>query len=282
MDPLAPKRKRGRPPTKQPVVSTAVKPQETIDMSTAPNFTDTKEFKDAVASAASKAASEALVHMLAELRADGSIGAKTSAGEGDRTLMAGLADTLAALVNQSSNRKVVPPEVIAQRERAFKRMVTLIMNARAAGERADYRLISKVWLHERLIEPYTKKPEDKVAKPTEIFWTGVPNESMVPLNDLAKDIFSAWREYTGTPEIVQTADNRPAWITSGGLVVKGEPPARRQIGDGRAPDVADFKFDDDLGIRDEVGSPNDPNASRVHVLGTVAKPAQQSGAPPIA
>lgn len=169
-----------------------------------------------------------------------------------------------SLNQQGQYNKPVLPEEVLRREQAHNRMVDLIMASRQDGsEKPSYRVTSKIYLNERLIDPF--KVVDKKAVHNEITWTGVPNDGMAPINDTAHAIYNAWRESTGGPtQLVPTADKRPLHVTAAGLTVRGEPPKRRHV-------AAEAEFSDDLGFAN-----NDPNAPEVSVLGTVAPKARQN------
>ena len=238
-------------------------------------MTETPEFKAAVAEAAAKAAADAI----AQLTKAGSLGAG-ALGDDATALFSKMALAIAEISDQGSNRKRVAPEILAQRERARAHCVELVMDAqehvktaRAKGDKAtetkylpEYRLVAKVALNERLIEPFRRLP-DKTVAANEIVWTGIPNEAMRPINEVAKKIFAAFKESIGSMERLATADNRPLVVTAAGLVVKGDPPKRRE---GFSESVPSFK--DELEVPDN----NDPNAPFVRVLGTVADPARQN------
>lgn len=230
------------------------------------DFTNTVEFQDAVNKAAEAAAAKIMAAMATKISA---------APQGpDQNFAEQLALAIAQIADQDTNRKRVPPEEIARRNAARDRMHELIQHARATGQRPEYRLIAKVYLSERFIEPFTLG-DDKKVRPTEILWPGVPNEAMQPLNDCSKEIFAAFKESIGGQTgRVKGESTKGHWITPGGVVVKGDAPRRRAVGDGQAPE--DYFSGDDVMVKnDDVGSPNDPTATHVRVLGTIAAPARQ-------
>lgn len=253
-----------------------------------PNFTETKEFQDAVSAAASKAATEAFAKLRETMEKP-----ETLDGMADRdaSLMRGLQEALSGLVNMSSGRKVEAPYVTMKREEAGKNLVELVWSVNkeilAAYRRREdtslltptYKVIMKQYLDEQFVEPYTKKPGEPLAQATEIEYRGIPNEGLVPTNKIAKRIHALWREFSGRPEIVPTADNRDYHVTHGGMVIKGAPARKNHVGDGRRS-LDHFSFNESL-TEDDIGSPNDPNAPLVRVLGKTAAPARQSGLPQI-
>lgn len=240
-----PKRKAGRPPR--------------------PPITETAEFKLAIAAATAEATRQAMDQVRAELAA--AIASKAPTGDsGSATgLMGQLALAIAEISDQGTSRKRVAPEILAARAEAHKRAVELIVKTRTQGLKPEYALVSKVYLNERFIEPFRVNPATKQPVRQEIIWSGMPNHAMRPINDIAKAIYQEWSASVGTSEALPTEDNRPVWVTAGGLVVKGDAPAKRFV-------AADPGMADDLGIKGQ----DDPTAPFIQVLGTVAPPAKQN------
>lgn len=235
-----------------------------------PKTTETPEFKAAVDTAV-QAAMAKFAEQLASARQSAGTGG-TPAVTGDQEFTRLLALSIAELTDQGTDRKRVAPEILAKRADARERMGALIMKARAEGTKPEYRLINEVYLNERLLKPFIMGP-DKRPVPQEIIWTGAPNEAMRPVNQVAKDIWEAFMESIGgSTESIKGSENRPMWVTAGGLVVKGVAPGQRRAVSGLGDPLPDFAFSDDL----EAKRPNDPTAEYVHVLGTVAPPARQN------
>ena len=235
------------------------------------DFTQTPQFRMAVADAAAAASREAVQQFLTELQI------KAAPKTDDPTdLMQKLAMHIAELTDQGSGRKPrESPEVVQRREKAHDRMVELIKKARAEGRVPAYRLVNKTVLAEQLIDPFFLGP-DKIPRPTEIEWFGKPNDAMQPISDAAREIYAAYREWVGDVEETRALQNQPLWMTSGGLVVRGAPMARRVVGgldavtmEQQAPPIPSY---DGFKVRQAI----DPTASHVRVLGTVAEPARQN------
>ncbi len=181
-------------------------------------------------------------------------------------LFSGLAAAIAEMSMQGRpGPKPVSPAEAAKRKAAHELCVRLVLNARRDNSEPEYRLIGKVYFNERMIEPY-RRLADKRVVPQEIVWTGLPNEAMVPVNDVAREIYTAYKESIGSVELIPTLDNRPVWVTQAGLTVRGDPPKRAFV-------AADHEFDDRLGVKHDN---NDPNADYVRILGTIAPPAKQN------
>lgn len=181
-------------------------------------------------------------------------------------LFSGLAAAIAEMSMQGRpGPKPVSPEVARVRREAHEQCVKLVLKARKESLEPEYRLIGKVYFNERMIEPYRRLPDKRVV-PQEIVWTGLPNEAMVPVNDVAREIYSAYKESIGSVELIPTLDNRPVWVTQAGLTVKGDPPKRAFV-------AAPQEFDDKLGVKHDN---NSPDAPYVRILGTIAQPAKQN------
>ena len=170
---------------------------------------------------------------------------------------------------------------MAARAEAHERCVNLIMNARdkvtkarSEGDKAteakwlpEYRVVAKIYFNERFIEPFKRLPDKTVAS-NEIVWTGMPNDALRPINDIARKIYTEFKASIGSTEKLASADNRPVWITAQGLIVKGEPPRRREGYSESLP-----SFSEEVEVKHDN---NDPSAPYVHVLGTIASPAKQN------
>lgn len=238
---------------------------------------DTKEFEEAVAAKAAEVAEKILAEKLQGIVSGvpaPSVGVATQADGGVvdvlGEILSKLGMNMAAIANQGQRNKPLPPEEVARRAAAEERMGNLLIAAQRANDpdsKPTYKIISKIYLNERFIEPFLQLQDKKVVN-NEITWTGAPNDAMQPLNDVAKEIFAAWRESTGGPTtLIPTADNRPLYVTAQGLTVRGDPPKRQTAVAG------EHAFKDDLGFAN-----NDPNAPEVAVLGTVAAKARQNTA----
>ncbi len=238
-----------------------------------PKVIETPEFQEAVAAAAEKAAADAVAKVLAALPAAATASAPVPGSTGETADLLGkvlstLSSNLQAVAQQGQRQRPLSAEEVVRREAADLRMRGLIRSAHEAndpGSKPIYKLTSKIYFNERFIEPY--RLVDKKAVNNEITWTGVPNDAMQPVNDVAQAIFAAWRESTGGPvQLVPTADTRPLYMTPQGLTVRGDPPKRQVAVAG------EHQFENDLGFTGN----NDPNAPEIAVLGTVAAKARQN------
>ena len=241
------------------------------------DVTKTAEFEQAV-----KAAEQRIIAALASAR-EGR--APEGVEAGDREMIQRLALTFAEIADQGSGRKRIAPDLIAKRQAAYNRMLDIIVREHARGwpnERPIYRVLSAVYINEQLVQPYVTDPATKQVEPQVIEWEGLPNEALEPLNDIAKQIHIEYRQYMGEAQsLTPNADTRPMAVTPSGLVVRSTGFARRQMGtvqpeaaapsNERRPDFNEG-FTHKLGIK----GVNDPRAKEVRVLGTVAKPAQQT------
>jgi hypothetical protein len=179
------------------------------------DFTQTPEFADAVAKAVAAAAPQIAAAALAQAPAAAPVGGELAA------LMQALAMNISDLTNQGTGMKPVAPELIRSRQEGTDRMFALIRAAREEGRAATYRLKGKVFLGEEVIEPSWVRASDHSYQPTDIDWDAVPNQSMEPLNETAKEIFAAFEQsIAGTLRPVRPQEGM---LITGRVVVKNDP-----------------------------------------------------------
>ncbi len=235
-----------------------IKPKEA-----APPFTETQEFKDAVAAAAKQAASEAAAATVAML-------AKAQSSPFDATsLVEQLALAISDLSHQGDpSRKPVDPKVLAERRAATERMNKLIDEAMAlpSGDKnaPKYQTRSKLMFLDTEITPYYRDPGTKKMVPREFWWRGEPNDAMVPINDFAKRIYAEFRLSRGNRADYDKSVRFTTWVSDKGLIIEGTAPRRREVAE---PEVGSKQL--------EIGRPDDPNAEFINVLGTSHEPARQ-------
>ena len=205
--------------------------------------------------------------------------------------------SIADLTDQGTGRKRVAPEILKARAEAREKMKNLLIAAADARVLADariktaktdaernsaiaelaaatptYTLRNKIYFDEILVQPYWIG-SDHLARKQEVDWPDVPNEGMIPMNDCAREIYSAFIESIGSVMKVEgkwAEKDEPMSITPNGLVVRGAPTATQRrrgavIGEGDAP-TQGLR----LKGRQQLGT-----LEQVHVLGTVAPPAEQ-------
>jgi hypothetical protein len=229
----------------------------------------TESFNAAVA----KATAEALQKLLPELqKARGESG--TDDQGSDATWMRALAMEISQLTDQGTGRKRVAPELMRSREQAREKMTQLIIDARAAGKVATYRVKAKTLLCDRVVEPFWIA-SDHSAQPTIIDWDGIPNEAMTPENKTAKAIYDAYKQWVGSAARVVPEDQLA--ITPNGLVVHGGAAGisggKRQVGE--AEHAGKPTGTDEGGLR--VHHTNQPGRFvEKRILGSIATPARQT------
>lgn len=208
------------------------------------------EVQKAIQEAAANAAATAVAAMAKN-------GASLSHDEATRKLFSDMALSIADLAHQGSARpRPVAPEAMAARAEAARKMDELLAqvaaNLRKASESGDkdllrdwlpqYRVISKVYFNERLVEPY-RRPERRGDRPVPevIAWSGPPNDALEPINDIAKRLKQLFRESVGTMSRLDprpgpngskvTQDNRGYVMTVGGNFVKSSAPGGIPLAD---------------------------------------------------
>lgn len=234
------------------------------------NVAETPEFRAAVAEAAKTAVAEALA------AAREAVGTPTNIS--DTSWAETFAMAIAQLTDQGTGRRRVAPQILKQRQQARDLMVRLIIEARADGRVPSYRLTNKVVLDDQLVDP-AWIDKNHTAQPTEIDWPGVPNEAMVPINDTARAIFTAFRDSIGSvdkddADVLGRLNGGPLSVTPGGLVVKtsragGKRSLQAQVDAHNGANGGGEGLS--LRHKDQPG-----RYKEVKILGTIAKPAQQS------
>ncbi len=231
---------------------------------------ETPQFASAVASAVEKAMPALRAQILGNLAS-----ARTDIGEGpaelpgDHAFAESIAMAIASLTDQGTGRKRVAPEIVKQRLKARELMTNLIVEARAAGQVPQYNLRNKVYLDELLVEPVWIAP-DHTQRQTVIEWQSVPNEAMIPVNEVAKGIHSAFMDSIGSVE-KPAPEAALMSITAGGLVVRSGSRAMQPL-----------KALGDQTHQPTEGGLNVPHRNRPgqfvekRILGTVMDPARQT------
>lgn len=245
------------------------KPRRGRPPMSAANITDTEEFKTAVA----KAASDALAEILPSLK-EARQNHGTADDGSDPTWMRALAMEISQLTDQGTGRRRVAPEILRSRQMAREKMTKLIVEARAAGKKATYRVRTKTHLADRVVEPFWIAA-DHTAQPTMIDWDGVPNEAMVPENKVATAIHEAFMASIGSS--VKVVPEDALAITPGGLVVHGGAAGlssgKRQVQRPEANHTGDASAEQGLNIHNK----NAPGRFvEKRILGSIADPARQT------
>lgn len=189
----------------------------------AADVTETPEFQAAVDRAVSAAVDTAVARALAAMPAPAAPIQSMELG----SILSNLAMQISDLTNQGTGVKPVDPALIRSREEAHAEMWKLIHKARAEGRPASYKLKGKLFLGEEVIEPTFVRHSDRTHQPTEVDWDLVPNTSMEPINDTAKEIYAAFeRSIAGTLRPVR---EQQGFFLKGSAVVK-QGPAHMGIG----------------------------------------------------
>lgn len=172
-----------------------------------------------------------------------------------------LAVAISSASDPGNKARRVSPEVLEQRKKAYDEMIQLLTEAYARQEMPVYIVLNKCFLKERKIEPKYMDPLTRQLKDMEINWPQIPNESMEPVNDVAKLIHSAFLRSIGS----LGGQPRPtaAFVISGTKVMRTVPVTR---------EVAIQQPMDSFDPRRTVPAGGRPQ-THVHVIGTITPPA---------
>lgn len=244
------------------------------------------EVQKAIAEAAAKAAAAAVQDFA---KGKSSV---LPVDDATRNLFSEMAQNIAAMTQQGSGRaKPLAPEIMAKREKAAVEMAALLdeindklREAHHSGDQKTierclpkYRVTGKCYFKEQMFEPVTRSPvRGEPPIPTVINWSGPPNHSLHPKNEIARRLVALFRDSVGSPQLLKSVsgpngghaapDRRPYWLTVQGHVVQGNPPDKAIV----------IAVDDDeeafaMDRRHQI----DPEAAEQYVLGTVAQPARK-------
>lgn len=258
---------------------------ETSETAPVAAATDTPEFARAVDEAVQKLLPELTARLLAALPAG------KPAGD-HKDFVGALALQLAELTGQGQGRIYVAPEIVEKRRRAMEGLTSCLIElqvarraARSDAEREAatpiYQLKNQVFLNvgkegEVLIDPLYRD-NDKIVRPVDIDWLGIPNLSMEPLNPAARRVFRFFCETIGHQGGAAAPDELLA-LTSAGAVVRGAAAAAilrndkaRELGEpGREGNTPDHLPVAAIRRRDQAPT------TKIQVLGTLAAPVEIS------
>jgi len=202
-----------------------------------------------------------------------------------------IAASTAEMADQGTYRKRLAPEVLEARAQATKRLYELLDKAQAltGKNRPLYRVRSKCYLGDRLIEPFQRGFKGEIT-PTHIYFMSQPSLGMEPVNDVAKEIYAAFQgtmlggesmiNGKPTPDALAA---RPLWMTKNGAVLATPTATAREHGMVIEPDPLDIPstgLGPNVGQQVEIVSVDDPRATKIPVLGTIAAPAVRGTSSP--
>jgi hypothetical protein len=113
-------------------------------------------------------------------------------------------------------------------------MVRLLVEAHERGEMPVYVLTQKVYLAEQKIEPQYADDRTQRMMPQEINWPRVPNEAMIPVNDVAKKIHAAFTE--SLAGVKANRNTAPSFVLAGKEVRRMAPIETDHVGNSAGAD----------------------------------------------
>lgn len=103
---------------------------------------------------------------------------------------------MAAAQLADPRKKPLDPQELQARQDARGRMNVLIAEANARGDVPEYELIRECYIEEQLISA-TYIGADRVVRRQVIGWGKIPNQAMVPINDVARAIYAEYLRSVG-------------------------------------------------------------------------------------
>lgn len=203
---------------------------------------------------------------------------KIDGGNDMGALISELTVSIAQIADVGDNRKKISPAEAKRRVEAFQSMDEVM--ARVAKDKTlkpHYKVVSETYLDERLILPYT--PRNGKMEATEIIWRGRPNTAMRPINPIADEIYGWYLQAIGGTTRNQAGLREHPTAFVGGLQIVSDKIPQTAVAHGLVqPAAAPMELGQDLGQPTlELTSTDDPEATIIPVLGTVAKPARRAG-----
>lgn len=149
------------------------------------SFVHTEEFKNAVQSTVKE--------ILSNLNLDKPAPVQSSS-EDSSYLIKSLAHELRTMSGQDNGKTQIAPEIMEKRALAAKKMNELLKQHKAKDKDKKnpprYRAVAPTYFGNRLYEP----------NPDKTFgWYGAPNEAVIPMNDVARQIYDLFKQSVGLP-----------------------------------------------------------------------------------
>lgn len=139
------------------------------------------------------------------------------------------------IMDPQSKKTIFSPAEIASMDAGRAEMVRLLVEADERGEDPVYALRIAMYLGEQLVQPQYQDKATKTMMKQKIIWTRVPNESMIPLNDIAKNIHAAFMMSIGGETMNKQAGSQ--FVLNSNFVLSQENPDETPVGNAPAVDV---------------------------------------------
>ena len=254
------------------------------------DFTKTPEFAQAVAAGVASVLPDLVTKqmeaMKAELLASVPASSDPEPDVATKALLSRLAMEIGIVSDQGTQRKRVAPEEMKERMNAFERMGVYLTKAQMAtdlSEKPRYRIVGQQFSGDQRIDPYQRQPNRDIIE-TEVWYEGIPNTSMRPINEVAENIYREFIRYLGGSESVNGIPKpvQPMWITNGGKIIVGGRGNETAAAHGlsRTPEPLTIDGGKRVGAAPatmQMVSATDPRATKIPVLGTIAPPATVGG-----
>ncbi len=265
------------------------------DETPAVDISETPEFQMALAKATAEIHDAILADVRALMAESGAKAIPAEQSEIERLARA-IASSNAEMADQGTNRKRVAPEILEARRKSEKKMHALLdkVHELPKSERPVYRVRSKVYLGDKLIEPY-QRGQGGTVTPTHIVFLSAPNLGLEPVNAKAQEIYAAFMGSIGGGDNLvngQIAPDalgaKPFWMTNNGAVITAATVTARSHGMVMEADpiMANGEAIADVGngrsrlVAEEITSVDDPRATKIPVLGTIHPPAVRGSSSP--
>ena len=227
------------------------------------------EFEAAVEAAVNAKVAEALAAFEKKLESKRPSNAQSQPGDGiTAAFLRDLIYELGDRADAGSERvRQLRPEEKERRSKAFDEACDLIAQYKRDGVPIIYKLTSIIYFDDRIVEPLEVNKITREHQPVYVCLHYMPNEAMVPANEAAEAVFSAYRRWLGDgPKVIESGPP----VLKGGLIIV--PPDR--ISAGAMDDLK--KAEDEAARMNVVSTASGALARQVRILGTIAPPAMES------
>lgn len=138
----------------------------------------------------------------------------------DHSLLEGLAHAMAKAADPANKRRILPPEVVKERNEAREKVAALLLQNHAKGEVPVYKVVSKTFMGEMLIDPQYLDQQTKRMRDQEVNWPGWPSTALLPISESAHEVMALYLQSIGRKAVDQTKLPAP-WVMSGGKILRG-------------------------------------------------------------
>ena len=177
-------------------------------------------------------------------------------------ILSDLVVNMKKMMDPQSQKRVFSPQEMESMEGAREEMIRLLIRANEEGEVPVYALRSKVYLGERKIEPQYLDTRTNKMVTQEIKWPRIPNEGMIPVNEIAARVHAAFMASIGGASMNKNVASQ--FVLNKNFVMQQAPTDAMDVGNAPPEDIRQDAR--------RVGADPIDYSKPINILGTVAAP----------